>query len=463
MVSIVARAQSIEGSWTGALQLPGSKLPLIFHIAKGSEAYTATLDSPNQGARGIPAHTVSYKHPTLTLTLQSLGAVFEGAVTSDTLIEGIFTQMGQKFPLNLTKQSVHEKAAKIKRPQTPLPPFPYRSEEVAIKNSEAGVELSGTLTIPEGRGPFPAAILISGSGPQNRDEELFDHKPFLVIADYLTRNGMAILRYDDRGVAKSTGDFSRATSADFAKDAGAVYSWLTARPDIDKNKTGLIGHSEGGMIAPMVAASNQNVSFLILLAAPGVPIDSLLTLQNRAISKAMGMPANEIEDNIQTNRKIFSLAQKAPADLKQQLTALLNEEFSKLIAKGAITQEQANQSVYAQVEQFTSPWMRYFINYDPTDNLQKIKVPVLALNGDKDLQVTSKENLSGIRSAFQRSGNQKLTVKELKDHNHLFQTTTLGSPTEYGQLEETFSEVALREILSWLDSMKIISYAQDSK
>lgn len=447
-------AQSVEGQWKGTLEVFSNKLRLVFHIKKENEGYVAKMDSPDQGALGLPVSSVTFQQNILKLEMTNIGASYEGTWKADTLIEGKFSQMGQSFPLRLvlSKDTVTQRL----RPQEPKQPYPYRTEEVVVENKKANVQLAGTLSLPAQGGPFPAAILISGSGPQNRDEEIFGHKPFLVIADFLTRQGMAVLRYDDRGVGTSTGNFNTATTYDLATDATSAFEYLQKRKDINPGKIGLIGHSEGGMIAPMVATFDPEVAYLILLAAPGIPIDSLLHLQNRAIAAASGMPGHQIESAIQINRRAFELIKSNADTLEQKLSAILSEAYASAIAGGTMSQEQADKLIQQQIAQLNSPWMRYFIQFAPREYLTKVKSPVLALNGKKDLQVTSRENLDGIRRAFDSAGNTQVTVKELENLNHLFQHSETGIPAEYATNTETFSNDALNEILEWLRKIKIL-------
>ena len=297
---------SIEGIWQGKLKVPGTELRVVFKISKNPDGtLTATLDSPDQGVTGIPVEEVIFEDNTLRLEVKSAGAVFEGKVSEDFLvIEGEWKQSGGVFPLTVKRV---DKAIEILRPQVPKKPYPYTEEEVAYENKEAGITLAGTLTLPSGKGPSPAVLLISGSGPQDRNETIYNHHPFLVLADYLTRQGIAVLRVDDRGVGESTGDFSQATSVDFASDVLAGIEYLKTRKEINPEQIGLIGHSEGGLIAPMVAVKSPDVAFIILMAGTGLTGEEILYLQGALISRAMGVSEEDIAKNRQFNEKIFSL------------------------------------------------------------------------------------------------------------------------------------------------------------
>ena len=306
--------------------------------------------------------------------------------------------------------------------------------------------------MPKENGLFPVVILISGSGPQNRDEELLGHKPFLVLSDFLTRNGIAVLRYDDRGTAQSEGDFKAATSADFATDVESAIEYLKTRKEIDKKQIGLIGHSEGGIIAPMVANKSKDVAFIVLLAGTGLPGDQILLSQQRLIGKASGVRDELLQENELINKKAFDVVKKSNSleQLEDDLTNLLN----KFLVDNPITDIPQGMSsddfVKLQITQVVNPWMQYFIKYDPSLALEKVKCPVLALGGEKDLQVPSKENLEAIKIALAKGGNKKVTIKELPNLNHLFQESITGTPNEYATIEQTFSPIALNEILKWI-------------
>ncbi|MHA4737066.1 alpha/beta hydrolase family protein [Dyadobacter sp. MSC1_007] len=338
-----------------------------------------------------------------------------------------------------------------KRPQEPHPPFPYYRELVKFENSKAGVTLAGTLTLPALKGNFPAVVMISGSGPQNRDEEIYNHKIFHVIADHLTRNGIAVLRFDDRGVGESTGNFKTATSEDFSYDVESAVTYLKTRKEIKKDKIGLAGHSEGGLIAPMVAARSKDVAFLVLLAAPAMQLDSLLLLQQVVISRISGLPEAQIQKSRKINAGAYKIVTSStdPGTLKAQLTAYVKEnpDTTSLGRPKGMTHEQA---VSASIDALSTPWARFILTYDPIATLQKVTCPILALNGEKDFQVPPKENLGGIKWAAKRSGNQKVKAIELPGLNHLFQECKTGSFVEYPMIEQTFSPLALKTMSNWI-------------
>ncbi|MBN3521596.1 alpha/beta fold hydrolase [Algoriphagus lutimaris] len=448
LLSLSAFAQDIEGQWNGVLKVQGVQLRLVFNIEKTDSGYKSTMDSPDQAAFGIPVNSTTFQDGTLKITISNARIEYEGTLDKDQIIIGVFTQAGQPFPLNLIKGEITKEESK--RPQEPKKPYPYLSEDLTFENSKDGITLAGTLTIPKTGNKFPAVILISGSGPQNRDEELMGHKPFLVLSDYLTRNGIAVLRFDDRGTGKSTGEHGQATSADFANDAEAALEYLKTREEIDPTKIGLAGHSEGGIIAPKVAISNEDVAFLILMAGTGIPGDELLLLQQRMLGKASGMTENQLIENDIISKKAFDLV-KNSNNLERDLSDLMSETFRN-IPKNQIPSGMTEADfVNAQINQMTNPWMQYFIQYDPAPTLEKVTCPVLAINGSKDLQVAPKENLGAIKSALERGGNNQVTIVEIPELNHLFQESTTGMPSEYASIEQTFSPIAMEEILHWIN------------
>jgi uncharacterized protein len=340
----------------------------------------------------------------------------------------------------------------IQRPQEPKKPYPYYTEEVTFENTQANVTLAGTLTLPSKEGNFPSIILISGSGAQNRDEEIARHKPFLIIADHLTRNGIAVLRYDDRGVAKSTGDFRAATTVDFAADAASAVAYLKTRAETNKDKIGLIGHSEGAIVAPMVASNSKDVHFIVLLAGPGIEVRKLLMMQQELIPRSLGASESDVQKSIAISEKAFQMIATSVdrETLKADLANLIEENYDDIPAILHPTKLTKEQVIAIQSDMLSSPWYQDLLNYNPASTLEKVTCPVLALNGEKDIQVTPKENLAAIREALMKGGNKNVVVKELPNLNHLFQECETGSLTEYETIEQTFSPVALKEMSEWI-------------
>ena len=445
-------AKDIGGLWLGSLEIPGgSELRILFNIsARPDGLINATMDSLDQGVSGIPVETVTYKDDNLRLEVKSLRGIFEGTLREDgKTIEGEWKQAGSVFPLVLNHI---DKMPDLRREQDPVKPYPYAEEEVVYENKEAGVKLAGTLTIPQSEGPFPAVILITGSGPQNRDEEILGHRPFLVLSDYLTRRGIAVLRVDDRGIGGSTGNFSQATTEDFAGDVLAGIEYLKSREQIDSNRIGLIGHSEGGLIAPLVAVQSQDVAFIVMMAGPGLTGEEILYLQSGLIARAEGADNETIARNNALMKSIYSAVKE------EQNNTIAAEKLRKLIMdeRANMSEEEKQNSNYseaapdAQIQALLSPWMRFFLTYDPRPTLMKVQCPVLAINGEKDLQVPPEENLRAIEEALKAGGNRDYTVKELPGLNHLFQTSQTGSPSEYAKIEETISPDALEIIGNWI-------------
>ena len=391
--------QQISGPWTGQLDLGAQKLTIVLHFDKDASGKdVCTMDSPDQSAKGIPATLNFISADSVNIAVPSIGMTYAGKLNEGEL-KGSFSQMGMKLPLDMKPGDV-----KHNRPQHPVEPYPYQTKEIAFQNEAANAWFAGTLVYPEGYkegDKVPVLIMVTGSGAENRDEEVFDHKPFLVIADYLARHGVASLRFDDRGVGKSTGSMEGATTKDFAEDALAGIEMLRGLKQF--SKVGVLGHSEGGSVAFMLGAK-QKVDFIISMAGVGAKGDTALTAQANRTYELMGVPM------------------------------------------------QVNVAQYrAQVAQLNSPWLNYFLDYDPIPDIQGTRCPVLAINGDKDVQVVSSLNLKGIEMALPK--NKKNLVKEYPGLNHLFQHCTTGLPTEYAGIEETISEEVLGDIATWINGL----------
>ncbi len=437
-----AAPNPIVGIWLGTLKVGPIELRVGFHIAADADGkLSAKFDSLDQGALGLPVETVTFEKTTLTLKLPPFKITYVGELQADNeTIKGDFEQAG-KIPLELKRV---EKMPSMNRPQHPKKPYPYTETEVTFDSKAAGVKLAGTLTAPKGDGPFPAVVLITGSGPQDRDETLMGHKPFLVIADHLTRHGIAVLRFDDRGVGKSTGEHDKATSADFAEDVAGAVAFLKTRKEI--GKIGLMGHSEGGLIAPMVAAKTADVAFIVLLAGPGLSGDEILFSQGKALIKGAGKSDEDAKTARAIQEKLFALVKKdATAEEvmteADALVAALPEKDRKEFREGGGK---------ARIGILTSPWYRAFIKYDPRPTLRQVKCPVLAVNGELDIQVLPKENLAEIEKALKEGKNPDVTIKEFPKLNHLFQTAKTGMVAEYGHIEETFAPEALEAVTAWV-------------
>lgn len=451
-------AQSITGDWYGLLTVPGAKLHVVFHIVKNGSDYKATMDSPDQKASGIPLDKVSFADNKLTLDYSAANMTYTGTFLPDSnKINGIFHQGPSSFPLILTHDQPVLKTTDTSRPQDPKD-FPYKREEVAFTNPKAGNQLAGTLTLPSNGKATKIVILITGSGAQDRNEEIvqFNHRPFLVWSDWLTRNGIAVLRYDDRGVGKSTGNAAAGTSADFADDAEAGVNYIKSRPDLKQLSIGLIGHSEGGMIAPMVASRNKDVNFIVLLAGPGIPCAELMVRQSEDQMRLSGAADSTVNRSVNTNKQVYAAIQQykelSAPQLKLKIDSTLYKEFSAY-PKAALGNRSVEQLVAQSSANTTSPWFRYFINYKPADYLVKVKCAVLALNGTLDKQVSAEPNLAGIRSALEKGKNKHFEIVPVPGLNHLFQKAVTGSVAEYEQLTETVNPAALNKVSSWISQL----------
>jgi pimeloyl-ACP methyl ester carboxylesterase len=447
------KPQGAEEIYEGTLKVgSGVELRLAFHLFKQKDgSYLGTMDSPDQGVSGIALDDVRVQDDTVRLELKSAKMVYEGKRGKDGQeITGELKQAGMTLPLVLKKV---DKVRQSRRPQTPKPPFPYDAVEVAYDNKKGDVHLAGTLTVPRTGGPFPAVLLITGSGPQDRDETIFGHKPFLVLADYLTRRGIAVLRVDDRGVGGSTGNTRDATSADFADDVQAGVEFLKNRKEINASRIGLIGHSEGGIIAPLVASRTRDVAFIVLLAGTGVPGDEILYKQAADILKLSGADAEKMAQQKKLQERMFAVLRKVKdkAAAEAQLRAAVAELAPKKGDKGEKSEVvEAQPLLEGQIQMALTPWFRHFLDYDPRPALRKVACPVLALNGEKDVQVDARINLKAIEAALREAGNKDVIVRELPSLNHLFQTCKTGGVSEYGNIEETLAPVVLETIATWI-------------
>ena len=444
---------TITGYWQGVLDVGSVKLHIGFSINDSAGQFIAKLDSPDQGAFGIPMDSVTWIFPELTIFAGNMAAQYNGTLQKgDSLIEGKWTQSGQSFDLVL------HKAAGVyvpDRPQEPVAPFPYEVSEVEIVNHKDNIVLAGTLTMPEGAGPFPAVVLVSGSGPQDRDEALLGHKPFLVIADYLTRNGIAVLRYDDRGVGKSGGSFAKSTSFDFASDAEAAFKFLLTQNEIDPKRIGIAGHSEGGLIAPIVAVNNPDLGFIILMAGPGTSGHRIILDQTRLIMEKSGEQEATINESVVLTDKLIRIL-KAESD-SAAASRIMYEEIVKQVNAMKSVPADAKPSMISQsqagVAQMNTPWFRTFVSYEPSTSLVKVKCPVLALNGTLDLQVPCETNLLAIEKYLKKGGNKNIKTVRFDGLNHLFQHTQTGLPSEYGEIEETFSTEVMDVMVEWIKGL----------
>lgn len=447
-----------ESSWQGTLKAGPQTLKLQFRFFKMPDgSMDVKFDSVSQNAMGIGAtHKVDGKKHTFDMPL--VKAKYEATISDDgKKLKGDWLQGGGKFPFEMELGTDAAKPKKPNRPQEPKGPFPYSSMDVEFPGGAEGVTLAGTLTLPKEGSKFAAAILVSGSGPQDRNETLMGHKPFWVIADYLTRRGIAVLRYDDRGTAKSTGDFGSATSTDLASDAEAAFKYLKTRDEIDAKKIGIIGHSEGGLIGPMVAQKNADLKYIVMLAGPGVDGGEIIKSQSILILKAEGATELELSGSKKMTEAMLEVVRKTEDSIptKELVQRIADKSFEKMneTERKEIFDETSGDlkpEVQAGLMRATTKWFREFIKYDPQTALKNVKCAVLALNGELDLQVDPKLNLPKIKSALESAGNSNFKIVELPKLNHLFQKCETGAVSEYQQIEETFSEEALELMYQWL-------------
>ena len=450
-LAVVAQVstRNIEGNWLGTLDV-GAKLRLVLKIEKSANGYAAKFDSLDQGAKDLPVDSIALEGNKLTFTAAKFGINYEGTLNeAGDEISGTFKQGANTIPLVFKRTAA---VPTLNRPQEPKKPYPYDEEEVSYRNEKDNIKIAGTLTLPRGGGPYPAVLLITGSGSQDRNEMIAGHRPFLVLADHLTKNGIAVLRVDDRGVGGTDIGSLSATSENFAEDVLAGVSFLKQRKEIDPKMIGLIGHSEGGMIAPIAAARSRDVSFIVLLAGLGQRGEDVIYSQTELIQKAQGTHVDTTRHSIALAKKINSIV-KTETDEKR-IEQRINEEIAAYDRTLGDLQkkllEPASASVKAFMPMYKTPWYRYFITFDPLPVLKNVRVPVLALNGELDLQVPWKENLDLIGAGLKAGGNEDVTVKAFPKLNHLFQTTQTGLISEYGQIEETISPEVLKTVSDWI-------------
>ena len=439
-----------SGNWMAHLESHGNQIEIGIHIEGTLRNWSGFLISPDQTVEPFPFDTVILVGDTLRMTIKKSKIKVEGVLSRscDSLV-GSWKQGSAEAPLIYLRVSA---LPDLSRPQEPHPPYPYKSEEVSFVNKKAKITLQGTLTYPEGTGPFPALILITGSGPQNRDEELLGHKPFLLIADYLTRHGFAVLRFDDRGTGKSEGDFASATSFDFAEDVSAAFDFLSKCSQVDAKRIGLIGHSEGGMIAPIVAAKNKKVAAIVLLAGPGTTGKQILLSQAELIGKADGSDEKKLQENLALARRIYDCIETAKnkEQMAEQIRNVFNDQIKEMSPEEIEKEGWTTIAMNSQIATLTSDWFTTFVKFDPRVWLKKVQCPVLALNGEKDLQVPAKENLTAIEYALEQGKCTQFQTLAFEGLNHLFQPCSTGSPSEYIRINVTMSEDVLKAMEEWL-------------
>jgi pimeloyl-ACP methyl ester carboxylesterase len=449
-----AFSQDLSGVWHGSAKTPKDKeIIFVFLFEKSEEIYTATMAIPTFDVSGIRPKSTSLIDGKLTISDSQLGMKYEGVWNETTnQIDGAYTEGGVKLVLTLKKGN--PKMAALNRPQKPLKPYPYYEEEVVFENTEANLVLAGTFTRPKQKGRYPVVILISGSGRQDRDGSAMTHRPFLVLSDYLTRNNIAVLRFDDRGFGESTGDFSKATTADFAQDVLSAVRYLKSRKDIDAKQIGLIGHSEGGIIAPLAANQTSDVSFIVTMAGTGIPGSEISVIQSKTMRPFPVPDEAGFEKNVRKSIEIAS-SSKETSEIKEELTRHNTSYLTPILKSLGASDDNVSKFIENEVKTGLKPWTRYFYTYNPSDEFEKLSIPVLSLNGTKDTQVNATINQNAIRNALIKGGNNNYKVVALENMNHLFQECTTGDMNEYKDIEQTMSPIALKEISNWI--LEIVS------
>lgn len=443
-------AQKLVGNWQGGLQAGGRTLRIVFRIQPTPQGTLgAVMDSPDQGVKDYPTDSVIIVGDSVNIVMKSVSGGFSGRMKNDSTISGAWSQGPVHLPLDLFRRDV---VARVNRPQEPHPPYPYAEEEVLYPNPAAGSTLGATVTFPKTGGPFPAVLLITGSGQQNRDEELLGHKPFLVLADYLTRQGFAVMRVDDRGIGKSTGNFALSTTRDFAGDVKAGIAYLKTRKEIDPKKIGLLGHSEGGIIAPMVASEDPSIAFIVMMAGSAVRGDSVLQRQRSMIFKAGGSTEEFINkyNALFAKMETASFTETDSAGKAASMRAAIEKELPDFTTEERSMLKLDSAWINGAIRQTLAPWFQFFLQYDPSTALRKVHCPVLAINGSKDFQVPPDQNLPAIERALKEADNKDYTIKEFPGLNHLFQPAATGSPTEYASIEITIDPPVLAFIGDWI-------------
>jgi alpha/beta superfamily hydrolase len=448
MSIVSAFSQDISGDWNGEAKRGEKLITFVFKIEKENSKYSSTMSVPTFRVSGIKPSTTTFIDGKLIIDGSNVGMNYKGIFNKESQqFEGTYKEGGLEMTLNLKKGAI--KIEDLRRPQEPVKPYPYNEEDVVFKNIEAKVSLAGTLTLPNKNEKFPVVILISGSGPQDRDESFMGHKPFLVLADHLTKQGIGVLRFDDRGHGESTGDFGNATTEDFSKDVLSAITYLKTRNDVDIKNIGLIGHSEGGIIAPLVANNSKDVAFMVLLASTGISGTELSVMQSKTLRQ---FPVKDEIAYEKNTRKAIAIvtSNKSDLEIKNELTTHYNAFIKPILTSLNVPEEKINLFIESQLKTSLKPWSRYFLQYNPADEIEKLQMPVLSLNGSKDTQVNAKINQEGIRKALIKGGNKDYEIIELENLNHFFQECETGNMDEYRKIEQTFSPTALKEISNWI-------------
>ena len=442
-------SQNLPGVWHGKAITPDNKeILFVFLFEKNDQTIKTTMAVPTFNVSEVKPKATSFTDGTLIIDGAQLGMKYEGVWNNKTnRFDGTYFEGNMQLKLNLQKGNPIMEG--MNRPQEPVKPYPYFEEQVSFRSTDATILLSGTFTRPSKTGKYPVVVLISGSGRHDRDGSMLTHRPFLVLSDFLTRNNIAVLRYDDRGFGKSTGDFSKATTADFAQDVLGAVHYLKTRVDIDSKNIGLIGHSEGGIIAPLAANQSKDIAFIVSMAGTGIPGSEVSVMQSKSLRPFPVANENEFEKNVRLSIKIAQ-SNKTLSE-KRVILEAHNKNYLVPILK-SLGAPDKNIAAFIENETTTvlKPWNVFFYNYNPADEFEKLQIPVLSINGSKDVQVDAKTNQSAIRKALIKGKNKDYSIKELAGLNHLFQECKTGEMKEYKEIKQTISPIALKEISSWI-------------
>jgi pimeloyl-ACP methyl ester carboxylesterase len=438
-----AAVSKTEGTWQGAIEVTNMRMRLQMHVSHdGKGQLLASVDSLDQGIQGIPAAKVTEANGELRFEIPALQAEYHGTLSaSRNELSGEWTQNDSVEKLDFRRS---DQPLELRRPQNPSKPYSYAVEEITFPSGDGKTTLAATLTIPQGTGPFPAAVFIGGSGPTDRDETVAGHKPFLVLADLLAKKGIAVLRYDKRGTGQSAGNYEQASMSDLAGDAQAALNYLKSRKEVDPKRVGILAHSEGGILAAQIAAKSGDLDWLVLLAAPATTGERTLLRQSELVARTGGLPEEQIARSQQFDRMAYAAVREAKS------ATALEAKLHDLIEKSGLSASMPPAALQAQIRLMATPWFRQYLDFDPASLVAQIKCPVLALNGDRDLQVDANDSVPLLRQAYEKSGNKDFTVMEIEGVNHLFQKAQSGSPALYGAIEETIAPEVLNAIGSWL-------------
>lgn len=436
-----SNAQSFDGSWKGEVEVSGQKLLLVFNLEQDSnDRWIGTFESPMQTAQRFPIDAIKVQKDSIWMDVKAIRLFYAGYLDRDKdVMKGVMKQGSFESAMILVRSE--NEMSGLSRKQDVFPPYDYLEQQVSFRNPKGNASLAGTLTYPKGGGPFPAVVLVNGSGQQNRDSEVFGHRPFKILADHLSKNGFAVLRYDDRGIGGSKGEVNLATTIDFASDADAVVDFLSKQNTVKLGKIGIVGHSEGALIAEIVAAENDKVDYVALLSGPVIKGDSLLILQSYALGKASGLSESVLNENKISNRRIYDILLRD--ETPQELSGMLEKELVRQNRGNPLTSD-----MKIKLSPMLIPWFRTFLRIDPAYYLKQLRVPIFASFGGKDVQVPANENIYALQHL--RLNTTDVTIKDYPNLNHLFQQAETGKIEEYFENSESFNEQLMDDLTHWL-------------